>query len=112
MRKLKGAHPGKLFQLKFGSNSFGKTVFPFHRYTSPQMTPEENKLVVVYRTNDDSSKSYTRKTSILEYFPEGTYGIILLAKRTRATQGAVPYVIAMIGGEVFKISADCISFVE
>ena len=57
-------------------------------------------------------KSYTRKTSILEYFPEGTYGIILLAKRTRATQGAIPYVIAMIGGEVFKISADCISFVE
>lgn len=41
MRKLKGAHPGKLFQLKFGSNSFGKTVFPFYRYTSPQLTLEE-----------------------------------------------------------------------
>lgn len=110
MRKLKGAHPGKLFQLKFGFNSFGKRIFPFYRHTSPLF--EENKLVVVYRTNDNSNKSYTRKNSIFEYFPEGTYGIILLAKRTRAIHGAIPYVIAMIGGEVFKISADCISFVE
>ena len=108
MRKPRGALPGKLFKLKYGPNSFGKRMFPFFRLHLNQ-TSENTRLIAIFKAKNKLDKDVRPS---VEYLPEETHGIILLGKRTRERQGSIPYVIALIGNDVYKISADCISIVE
>lgn len=110
MRKPKGTVPGRLAKVVNGKNYLAGKVKLYHGYFRgiyPGHNPQSQEVnVVVFK----HGKPCTTQFRIL--MKQGTIGMIVEGKRTRAKTGAIPYFVMLIENQLYKIDSNCVQFID